>query len=235
MSDHFPPAPAPTREIPGQRAPLDHPMRPDLPVRAVDAEQELPAAAAETVDEDYARWSFRVAAVLIDTLLQVPFVVAQVVGYVVAFDGGGLERLPRPGLGVLNDSIHLSGAQMTASTWVGLAIANLAWLSLIVFTFWNTVVRQGRRGASLGKQSMHLMVVSETDGRPIGVLLTFLRSWLHLIDLLILGLGYLWPLWDRKRQTFTDMIMGTAVLHLPPLPLPPAPHLPSQGTYARGW
>jgi hypothetical protein len=26
------------------------------------------------------------------------------------------------------------------------------------------------------------------------------------------GIGYLWPLWDGKRQTFADKIVGTVVI-----------------------
>ena len=159
MSDHFGPQ-APPREIPDQRAPLDHPMRPDLAVRPAPQDAVGPA---EDADEAYARWSLRVGAALVDTLLQVPFVIAQVVGYLIAVDGGGLSHLRRPGFGIWNDSFQISSAQMTTSTWVGLAIANVSWLGLAVFTLWNTVVLQGRRGASLGKQSMNLMVVSERD------------------------------------------------------------------------
>ena len=35
--------------------------------------------------------------------------------------------------------------------------------------------------------------------------------------------GYLWPLWDDKRQTFADKIMRTIVIDLPPQAPAPGP------------
>jgi hypothetical protein len=40
----------------------------------------------------------------------------------------------------------------------------------------------------------------------------FLRDLLHIIDALPCYLGYLWPIWDARRQTFSDKIMNTVVL-----------------------
>ena len=34
----------------------------------------------------------------------------------------------------------------------------------------------------------------------------------HVLDSLPCYLGYLWPLWDAKRQTFADKIMSTVVV-----------------------
>ena len=38
------------------------------------------------------------------------------------------------------------------------------------------------------------------------------RFFLHIIDALPCYLGFLWPLWDAKRQTFADKVMGTLVI-----------------------
>jgi uncharacterized RDD family membrane protein YckC len=39
------------------------------------------------------------------------------------------------------------------------------------------------------------------------------RSFVHIIDGIPCYLGYLWPLWDAKKQTFADKIMGTVVVN----------------------
>jgi uncharacterized RDD family membrane protein YckC len=232
--------PLPTRtEIPGQR-PADHPMRPDLPQYAgtpyaLDVAHPPPrnlAPPRTEPDEAYAHWILRVAAVFIDWLLQVPFAIAQVIGLMIAFEGGGIALQEREGLGTW---FVITVPQMTTETWIGLSITGVAGMSSSIFSVWNNLFRQGRRGASIGKQCMNLMVVSGTDGRPIGALMTFIRGWAHLLDLVTLGVGYLWPLWDRKRQTFADMAMNTVVLHLPPLPPRPAPQIPAQATAPPGW
>jgi uncharacterized RDD family membrane protein YckC len=38
-----------------------------------------------------------------------------------------------------------------------------------------------------------------------------LREVAHLIDFLSLGLGFFWPLWDSKGQTFADKLAGTRI------------------------
>jgi uncharacterized RDD family membrane protein YckC len=232
MTEPSPPWAVPT-QLPEQRRPLDHPKAPDLPTLAAYAPPPAPAATWTATDEGYAHWGLRVAASLLASVRQLPFAGVQVIGLMIAFDGGGLSWVERPGFSRLNDTIAVSAPQVTSDTWIGLIIANLANLGWLVFFIWNTRVRQGRRGASIGKQCMNLMVVSEHDARPIGVFRTWVRSWAHLLDLVTLGIGYLWPLWDRRRQTFADMVMNTAVLHLPPLP--PTARIPEQRSHDYGW
>lgn len=143
--------------------------------------------------EPYAAWWRRVVAVVLDTLLQVPFIVVLVIGVTLALDP----------------------ASDTATSIAGAVIALVANLSNLVFSIWNNYVRQGRRGASLGKECMGILVISAADARPIGPIMTFVRAVAHTVDGLPFGIGYLWPLWDRQRQTFADKIVNTVVLHLP--------------------
>ena len=49
-------------------------------------------------------------------------------------------------------------------------------------------------------------------GQPIGGGMSFVRQLLHIVDGLPCYIGYLWPLWDDKRQTFSDKIMTTVVV-----------------------
>lgn len=82
------------------------------------------------------------------------------------------------------------------------------------------LVRQGRRGATWGKQLVGLRLVNERTGQPIGVALSLVRPFAHMLDALPLYVGYLWPLFDRKRQTFCDKAMSTLVLRVPRRALP---------------
>lgn len=81
-----------------------------------------------------------------------------------------------------------------------------------VFAFWNFVIRQGRTGQTLGKKILRISLVHEAGRRPIGSWSCFWRSFLHSVDSIPLYLGWLWPLWDGKRQTFADKIQGTIVI-----------------------
>jgi uncharacterized RDD family membrane protein YckC len=55
-------------------------------------------------------------------------------------------------------------------------------------------------------------VVSEQTGQPIGFGLSVLRQIAHAIDAVICYVGYLFPLWDAKRQTIADKILSTVCL-----------------------
>jgi len=51
------------------------------------------------------------------------------------------------------------------------------------------------------------------DGQPMGGGMCFVRDLCHILDALVCYLGFLWPLWDARRQClFADKIMNTVVL-----------------------
>ncbi len=60
-----------------------------------------------------------------------------------------------------------------------------------------------------------MKLIGEQTGQPIGAGMSFVRQLAHIVDSLLCNLGYLWPLWDRKRQTFSDKIMSTVVINQP--------------------
>ena len=70
----------------------------------------------------------------------------------------------------------------------------------------------GSTGASPGKRLMGIKVVKEIYGQVIGGGMGIAGSFIHIIDGIPCYVGYLWPLWDAKKQTFTDKVMSTVVL-----------------------
>jgi uncharacterized RDD family membrane protein YckC len=94
---------------------------------------------------------------------------------------------------------------------VSIAIAGLIGLAYLV---WNYGYRQGTTGSSIGKSIMKFKVVSEKSGRPIGFGLSIVRQIAHIVDGIICYIGYLFPLWDAKRQTLADKIMTTVCVPL---------------------
>ena len=50
------------------------------------------------------------------------------------------------------------------------------------------------------------------DGQPVGFGLAIGRQFLHILDSLPFYIGYLWPLWDERRQTFADKVADTVVV-----------------------
>jgi uncharacterized RDD family membrane protein YckC len=86
-------------------------------------------------------------------------------------------------------------------------------LSLVAlgWQIYNRWVLAGRTGQSVGKRVLKMVLIGDGTGRPIGVLNAFLRDLVHILDGFAY-IGYLWPLWDEKRQTFADKLMRTIVV-----------------------
>jgi uncharacterized RDD family membrane protein YckC len=111
---------------------------------------------------------------------------------------------------------------------IGLVLMLIA----VGWQWYNRWLVAGRTGQSMGKRVLKTKLVAEVNGQPIGAVNAFLRDLLHILDGAAY-IGYLWPLWDTKRQTFADMIMKTVVVDHPPrdgvVPSPTA-----AGTYLNG-
>lgn len=100
-----------------------------------------------------------------------------------------------------------------ASTFGQLSVV-LASLIITAYAIWNFGYRQGTTGSSIGKSIMKFKVVSEKTWQPIGFGLSIVRQLAHVIDAAICYIGYLFPLWDPKRQTIADKIMNTVCVPL---------------------
>jgi uncharacterized RDD family membrane protein YckC len=82
----------------------------------------------------------------------------------------------------------------------------------LVVQGYNRWFQQGKTGQSWGKKALGLRLVSEQTGQPIGAGMAFVRDLAHILDGLPCYIGYLWPLWDAKKQTFADKILKTVVI-----------------------
>ncbi len=98
-------------------------------------------------------------------------------------------------------------AALTRSSIFIFLVALLA----IAYTVYNRWILGGQ-GQSLGKKVLGMRLLSEETGQPIGTLNAFLRDICHFVDGIICYIGYLFPLWDAKRQTLADKIMKTVVV-----------------------
>ena len=70
----------------------------------------------------------------------------------------------------------------------------------------------GTLSFSPGKRLMGLETVDATTGEYIGGGKAIGRGLLAFLNSLPFMLGWLWPLWDPKKQTFTDKIFGSVVV-----------------------
>jgi uncharacterized RDD family membrane protein YckC len=71
---------------------------------------------------------------------------------------------------------------------------------------------QGDTGQSVGKKQAGIRLVREADGQVIGGGPGIGRFFLHIVDAIPCYIGFLFPLWDAKKQTFADKIMNTVVV-----------------------
>ena len=119
---------------------------------------------------------------------------------------GGLIDYIAPGM-VIGVIVGILGG--FASEDVQGVISSVLGLGWFVY---NMVYLGGTTGQSWGRKVAGVRLVSEATGRPIGMAMAFVRQLAHIIDSLICYIGWLFPLWDAKRQTIADKIMSTIVI-----------------------
>lgn len=90
----------------------------------------------------------------------------------------------------------------------------VGYLIAIGLLIWNRYVRMGSTGQSIGKQVLNLKLIREADGQPMGGGMAFVRDLAHILDSLACYIGWLWPLWDNKRQTFADKVCSSVVVQV---------------------
>lgn len=92
--------------------------------------------------------------------------------------------------------------------WSGSVIPNLVAWALIGLIAAATAQKTGQ---TIGRKMAKTQLPTEAGAVPsFGVI--FARSLLHILDNLVCCLGFLFPLWDKQRQTFADKIMKTYVV-----------------------
>jgi uncharacterized RDD family membrane protein YckC len=156
----------------------------------------LPGYPVPPLRSDYANWGQRVRARLID---QAPTYVGLIIfcaGYLLwvvelALSGGSI--------------FHFQGAVVAMIIGLSVMLASLPWVA------YNRWMIAGRAGQSLGKRVTKIRLIGEETQAPIGAVNAFIRDLVHILDWLTV-VGYLWPLWDDKKQTVADKIMKTIVV-----------------------
>jgi len=94
--------------------------------------------------------------------------------------------------------------------WACVSVGGVAILLMLV----NRLLLPTVTGWSLGRGLFGIAVVRR-DGTPIGPWGLLLRDLAHLLDTVSV-VGWLWPLWDSRRRTFADMLLGTEVRRVEP-------------------
>src|SRR5688572_867064 len=72
--------------------------------------------------------------------------------------------------------------------------------------------RGGNTGQSWGRWLVDIRLVDATSGQPIGASRAFWRDVNHVLDAVVLLIGFLRPLFQARRQTFADTLMASVVV-----------------------
>ncbi|MGA0863347.1 MAG: RDD family protein [Ilumatobacteraceae bacterium] len=102
-------------------------------------------------------------------------------------------------------------AAVVVFSWAPAAISGLTLFSLAVATIWYRIKWEGAGGSPL-RRAMGVWIVDETTLEPIGTQRGFARALVRLVSEFVLYLGYLWMLWDPKRQTWHDKVAKSIVI-----------------------
>ena len=97
------------------------------------------------------------------------------------------------------------------SDTLGLLVFTVGWIAALGWAIYNAYLA-GQTGQSYGMQQFRLRLLRESDGQVIGGGLGIGRWFLHIVDNIACYIGWLWPLWDQKKQTFADKILSTVVI-----------------------
>jgi uncharacterized RDD family membrane protein YckC len=90
------------------------------------------------------------------------------------------------------------------------AVASLAAIAWYIYVGY----LNGTTGQSIGHQVAGVKVVGEQTGEVIGAGTGILRTICHVLDSIICYIGWLFPLWDAKKNTLADKIIRTSVINL---------------------
>ncbi|MFI7237309.1 RDD family protein [Streptomyces cyaneofuscatus] len=135
--------------------------------------------------------------------------------------GGGVPELAHWGLragGLIIDGLVI-GAPYLLFVGIGGAmgdaaggfIALIGVLLMIGLSLWQ-LYQEGTTGQTIGKKAVGIRVLREADGRPLGFGMAFVRRLAHFLDSIACYIGWLWPLWDEKKQTFADKVCSSVVI-----------------------
>ncbi len=163
--------------------------------------------------QPYASWGARVGAALLDGLIigVVPTILYVVAGFVAASSTVSVPDTSYCGTNYqcISDAYHNANDTSTPVFAVILmAVAALITLAGGLFM----IAKEGSTGQTPGKKALNIRVVREATGQPLGFGLALGRKLCHVVDGPLCGLGYWWPLWDEKSQTFADKIVSTVVV-----------------------
>ncbi|MFB6573176.1 RDD family protein [Streptomyces noursei] len=170
----------------------------------------------------YASWGARFGAFLVDGLIigvlpGILYVIAIIVaaGSASSASSSASSAAASCPAGDYNCVSNAYNSATSSSTpAIFFVLVAFAWLIAVAGMFF-LIAKEGSTGQTPGKKALGIRVIKEATGQPMGFGMTFVRYLCRYLNGLLCGIGWLWPLWDEKNQTFADKIVGTVVIQAP--------------------
>jgi len=138
-------------------------------------------------------------------LLSLVFVIPAIVIGITAFDGCEFQTSGDATSELACPSGSPDGGILAAA----IALGVLGYL-LVAFIYLRAL---GKTGQTWGRKIVGIKVIGETTGAPIGFGRALGRQlFASFISAQIVYLGYLWMLWDDKKQTWHDKVVNSIVV-----------------------
>ncbi|MPZ87680.1 MAG: hypothetical protein GEU81_06300, partial [Nitriliruptorales bacterium] len=123
-------------------------------------------------------------------------------------------------VGALLDGIILSVVAWVVASLLGVDTTNSSSVStllgLVYFTYFHATIA----GQTVGNRLVGIRIADATSGGPIPYSRAFIRYLMSIVSAIPLALGYLWMLWDDRRQTWHDKVASTLVVRTSYYPPP---------------
>jgi uncharacterized RDD family membrane protein YckC len=117
------------------------------------------------------------------------------------------------------DGIILGIVQVILTVALSDSIGVVYLLSTLIGWGYYTYFEGGPRGQTVGKMALSIRVIDFQTGGPIGYGRGFVRQLVKIVSGLVFGLGYLWMLWDKEKQTWQDKAVGSVVVPVDAYPV----------------
>lgn len=147
----------------------------------------------------YASFGARLGALLIDSLIGALFAIPAIIA---------LNAVPTTIEECTIDGDPRLCEVPTGAGWA--IIIGLGVLFGLAYLIW--FAKMVGKGQSIGMKATNIRVADAQSGEAIGTGRAVGWYFAHIISGMICYLGYLWMLWDSKKQTWHDKIVGTVVV-----------------------
>ena len=161
---------------------------------------------AAVLPENYASFGARFGAMFIDDLVMAAISLPFWVGGVVS-----AAKATSDCTKVSTDtsvSITCDGSQINGG-WLVLAIGLFTLAAIVALVLYCKKVASGQ---SWGHKAMGIRIVGSDTGQSISAGKVFARQICRIFSQLFCLLGYFWMLWDPRKQTWHDKMVGTVVV-----------------------